>query len=156
MISIPIRKHSTTPESPSGEVERATDAKSSPSPELPPVPTSLDIPRLREAEKAEIPHRALPSELTVETLSPLTGNLSEHSRENLTVYVSQLTPLELAIVRHAAVAVLSHSLLRDKMDLDHILEMVEPKGQRFASGGDLLKTDLRKKGALTKSLHASR
>ncbi|KAH9021711.1 RhoGAP-domain-containing protein [Lactarius deliciosus] len=51
--------------------------------------------------------------------------------QNLAPYVAELTSLELAIVRHAAVAVLYRSSLRDEMDLDQVLEMFEVKRQRF-------------------------
>jgi len=71
-------------------------------------------------------------------------------RRSLAPYVAELTPLELAIVRHAAVVVLYRSPLRDQVDLDEILEMVEAKKQGFwgklFKGND--KKNIKKKGAL--------
>jgi hypothetical protein len=71
-------------------------------------------------------------------------------RQTMAPYVAELTPLELAIVRHAAVVVLYRSPLRDQVDLDEILEMVEAKKQGFwgklFKGND--KKNIKKKGAL--------
>jgi len=71
-------------------------------------------------------------------------------RQSVAPYVAELTPLELAIVRHAAVVVLYRSPLRDQMDLDEILEMVEAKKQGFwgklFKGND--KKNIKKKGTL--------
>ncbi|KAH8976622.1 RhoGAP-domain-containing protein [Lactarius hatsudake] len=88
--------------------------------------TLADIPQLAEAAQAMEQRRSLP-------------------RQSLVPYVAELTPLELAIVRHAAVVVLYHSPLRDQVDLDEILEMVEVKKQGF--WGKLFKgKNIKKKG----------
>ena len=92
--------------------------------------TLADIPQLAEAAQAMEQRRSLP-------------------RQSLVPYIAELTPLELAIVRHAAVVVLYRSPLRDQMDLDEILEMVEVKKQGFwgklFKGND--KKNIKKKGA---------
>ena len=92
--------------------------------------TLADIPQLAEAAQAMEQRRSLP-------------------RQSVAPYVAELTPLELAIVRHAAVVVLYRSPLRDQMDLDEILEMVEVKKQGFwgklFKGND--KKNIKKKGA---------
>ncbi|KAH8983177.1 hypothetical protein EDB86DRAFT_3106521 [Lactarius hatsudake] len=91
--------------------------------------TLADIPQLAEAAQAMEQRRSLP-------------------RQSLVPYVAELTPLELAIVRHAAVVVLYRSPLRDQVDLDEILEMVEVKKQGFwgklFKGND--KKNIKKKG----------
>lgn len=74
--------------------------------------TLADIPQLAEAAQAMEQRRSLP-------------------RQSLVPYIAELTPLELAIVRHAAVVILYRSPLRDQVDLDEILEMVEAKKQGF-------------------------
>ena len=93
--------------------------------------TLADIPQLAEAAQAMEQRRSLP-------------------RQSLAPYIAELTPLELAIVRHAAVVVLYRSPLRDQVDLDEILEMVEAKKQGFwgklFKGND--KKNIKKKGAL--------
>ena len=93
--------------------------------------TLADIPQLAEAAQAMEQRRSLP-------------------RQTMAPYVAELTPLELAIVRHAAVVVLYRSPLRDQVDLDEILEMVEAKKQGFwgklFKGND--KKNIKKKGAL--------
>ena len=92
--------------------------------------TLADIPQLAEAAQAMEQRRSLP-------------------RQTMAPYVAELTPLELAIVRHAAVVVLYRSPLRDQVDLDEILEMVEAKKQGFwgklFKGND--KKNIKKKGA---------
>ncbi|KAH9027776.1 hypothetical protein EDB84DRAFT_1499706 [Lactarius hengduanensis] len=91
--------------------------------------TLADIPQLAEAAQAMEQRRSLP-------------------RQSLVPYIAELTPLELAIVRHAAVVVLYRSPLRDQVDLDEILEMVEVKKQGFwgklFKGND--KKNIKKKG----------
>jgi hypothetical protein len=91
--------------------------------------TLADIPQLAEAAQAMEQRRSLP-------------------RQSMVPYIAELTPLELAIVRHAAVVVLYRSPLRDQMDLDEILEMVEVKKQGFwgklFKGND--KKNIKKKG----------
>jgi hypothetical protein len=93
--------------------------------------TLADIPQLAEAAQAMEQRRSLP-------------------RQSIAPYIAELTPLELAIVRHAAVVVLYRSPLRDQLDLDEILEMVEVKKQGFwgklFKGND--KKNIKKKGAL--------
>jgi hypothetical protein len=97
--------------------------------------TLADIPQFAEAAQAMEQRRSLP-------------------RQSMVPYIAELTSLELTIVRHAAVAVLSRSPLRDQVDLDEILEMVEVKKQGFwgklFKGND--KKNIKKKGAL---LHCS-
>lgn len=93
--------------------------------------TLADIPQLAEAAQAMEQRRSLP-------------------RQSMVPYIAELTPLELAIVRHAAVVVLYRSPLRDQVDLDEILEMVEVKKQGFwgklFKGND--KKNIKKKGTL--------
>ena len=93
--------------------------------------TLADIPQLAEAAQAMEQRRSLP-------------------RQSLVPYIAELTPPELAIVRHAAVVVLYRSPLRDQVDLDEILEMVEVKKQGFwgklFKGND--KKNIKKKGTL--------
>src|SRR6267142_1099057 len=97
--------------------------------------TLADIPQFAEAAQAMEQRRSLP-------------------RQSMVPYIAELTSMELAIVRHAAVAVLSRSPLRDQVDLDEILEMVEVKKQGFwgklFKGND--KKNIKKKGVL---LHCS-
>lgn len=71
-----------------------------------------DIPQLIEAEEARKQHRALPSQSHI----PL---------------VAELTPLELMIVKHAALLVLSRSPLKNECDLDDLLEFIEVKKGGF-------------------------
>ena len=122
-----------TPSSPSSTVPPDV----SPFGNLPPPGPTLegitlaDIPQLAEAAQAMEQRRSLP-------------------RQSMVPYIAELTPLELAIVRHAAVVVLYRSPLRDQVDLDEILEMVEVKKQGFwgklFKGND--KKNIKKKGAL--------
>ncbi|KAH9041098.1 hypothetical protein EDB85DRAFT_1886718 [Lactarius pseudohatsudake] len=94
-----------------------------------PTPSVLsDIPQLAEAAQAMEQRRSVPP-------------------QNLAPYVAELTPLELAIVRHAAVAVLYRSSLRDEMDLDQVLEMFEVKRHRFWERLFKPGDDRKKKGA---------
>ena len=101
--------------------------------------TLADIPQLAEAAQAMEQRRSLP-------------------RQSMAPYVAELTPLELAIVRHAAVVVLYRSPLRDQVDLDEILEMVEAKKQGFwgklFKGND--KKNIKKKGGLLSVIHGVR
>jgi hypothetical protein len=101
--------------------------------------TLADIPQLAEAAQAMEQRRSLP-------------------RQSLVPYIAELTPLELAIVRHAAVVVLYRSPLRDQVDLDEILEMVEAKKQGFwgklFKGND--KKNIKKKGTLLIGFSANR
>jgi hypothetical protein len=74
--------------------------------------TLADIPQLMEAAQAREQHRSLP-------------------RQSATPFVAELSPLELAIVRHAALLVLQHSPLRDSFELNDILELIEIKKGGF-------------------------
>ncbi|KAI5121611.1 hypothetical protein M0805_001143 [Coniferiporia weirii] len=74
--------------------------------------TLADIPQLIEAEEARKQHRALPSQSHV----PL---------------IAELTPLELMIVKHAALLSLSRSPLKSEVDLDDLLEFIEVKKGGF-------------------------
>lgn len=74
--------------------------------------TLADIPSIMEAAQAREQHRSLP-------------------REGSIPYISELSPLELAIIRHCAVLALIKGPLKDSFDLDEILEMVEAKKSTF-------------------------
>ncbi|KAH0582860.1 hypothetical protein H2248_010764 [Termitomyces sp. 'cryptogamus'] len=74
--------------------------------------TLADIPQLMEAAQAREQQRSWP-------------------RESSIPYIAQLSPMELAIVKHAAVLLLTKSPLKDAFDLDEVLEMVETKKSRF-------------------------
>ncbi|KAI9435974.1 RhoGAP-domain-containing protein [Lactarius indigo] len=154
-----IPKRSTVVESPSGNVALSSDAsvlKGNSSKKLPPEPAPTDILRPREVEKAVQRRRAVPS--VPIGVSPLINRLLTHTPpprptkpvnipdkeavqaadlrlpvppQNSTPYVAELTPLELAIVRHAALAVLYRSSLSGRMYLDQVLEMFEVKRQGF-------------------------
>ncbi|KAF9005924.1 hypothetical protein BDQ17DRAFT_1352402 [Cyathus striatus] len=90
--------------------------------------TLSDIPHMMAAAKAHEEQSSLP-------------------RDNSTPYIAELSALELAIVRHAAVLLLSRSPLKDQFDLDEILEMVETKKSGFWNKlfkGD--KKNVKKKG----------
>ena len=88
-----------------------------------------DIASLVEAAQAREQHRSLP-------------------RESSLPFISKLSPLELAIVKHCAVLALSRSVLKDSFDLDEILELVENKKSTFwnklFNKGD--KSKVKKKG----------
>ncbi|KAI0057251.1 RhoGAP-domain-containing protein [Artomyces pyxidatus] len=91
--------------------------------------TLADIPQLAEAAQAREQHRSLPSQSSIP-------------------YIAELTPLELAIVKHAAVVILYRSPLREQIDVEEIMEMVEVKKQGFWNklfkGND--KKNVKKKG----------
>ncbi|KAI0028670.1 hypothetical protein K488DRAFT_58020 [Vararia minispora EC-137] len=74
--------------------------------------TLADIPQLAEAAQAMEQHRSLP-------------------RQNARPFIAELSPLELAIVKHAAVVILYRSALREQFELDELLEMVETKKSGF-------------------------
>lgn len=61
-------------------------------------------------------------------------------RERPILHIAELSTLELTIVKYCAVLTLHRSPLRDKFDLDEILELVEMKGGSFWNklfrGGD--------------------
>ncbi|KAF7308625.1 LIM-domain-containing protein [Mycena chlorophos] len=91
--------------------------------------TLADIPQLMEVAQARQEQRSLP-------------------RENQIPYIAELSTLELAIVKHAALLVLTKSPLRDQFDLDELIEMVETKrsgfwGKLFKAGD---KKNVKKKG----------
>ncbi|KAJ8487930.1 hypothetical protein ONZ45_g14153 [Pleurotus djamor] len=97
----------STPNSPAGGVE---------DPLLSTIPddsiTLADIPQLMERAQAREQHRALP-------------------RQHAIPFVSDLSILELTIVKHAAVLALTRSPLKDQFDLDEILESIELKKGGF-------------------------
>lgn len=114
----------SAPASPAGGVEE---------PKLPGVEdgiTLADIPQIVEAAQAREQHRSLP-------------------RQSSIPFISELTPLELAIVKHSAVLALQRSPLRESFDLDEILELVEIKkasfwNKIFKAGNE--KKNVKKKG----------
>lgn len=90
--------------------------------------TLADIPQLMEAAQAREQQRSLP-------------------RENSIPAIGELNALELAIVKHSALLMLSKSPMRNEFDLDELLEMVEAKKAGF--WGKLFKADkknVKKKG----------
>jgi hypothetical protein len=92
--------------------------------------TLADIPQLMEVEQAREQRRSLP-------------------RQGGKPLIAELSPLELAIIKHASVLALSRSTLKDQFDLDEILDMVEVKksgfwGKLFKGGVD--KKNVKKKG----------
>jgi hypothetical protein len=94
--------------------------------------TLADIPQLMEVEQAREQRRSLP-------------------RQGGKPLIAELSPLELAIIKHASVLALSRSTLKDHFDLDEILDMVEVKksgfwGKLFKGGAD--KKNVKKKGRL--------
>lgn len=111
------------PASPAGEVPHSilpTDDDSI---------TLADIPQLMEAAQAREQHRPLP-------------------RQNDIPYIAELSALELTIVKHCAVLVLHKSSLRDQVDLEELLELVEAKKAGFFTKlfkGDN-KKNMKKKG----------
>ncbi|KAJ6581386.1 hypothetical protein B0H19DRAFT_1114963 [Mycena capillaripes] len=91
--------------------------------------TLADIPQLMEVAQAREEQRSLP-------------------RENSIPYIAELSALELAIVKHAALLALTRSALRDQFDLDEMIELVETKKSGFWNklfkAGD--KKNVKKKG----------
>ncbi|SPC62013.1 related to GTPase-activating protein of the rho/rac family (LRG1 protein) [Ustilago sp. UG-2017b] len=91
--------------------------------------TLADIPHMLEAEQAREQHRLLPSEGTR--------------------CISELSALELFIVKHMAVMYLQQSALRDHVNLDDLIEFIETRkntfwGKIFKGGKD--KKEIKKKG----------
>lgn len=91
--------------------------------------TLADIPHILEAEQAREQHRPLPSEGTR--------------------CISELSALELFIVKHMAVMYLQQSALRDHVNLDDLIEFIETRkntfwGKIFKGGKD--KKEIKKKG----------
>ena len=96
----------SAPNSPAGGVDE---------PQLGPVDdgiTLADIPQVIAAEEARMHHRSLPSQ------SPIP-------------HIAELTPLELMIVKHAALLALYRSPLKGEFDLDELLDFVEAKKGGF-------------------------
>jgi hypothetical protein len=94
-----------------------------------------DIHSIVEAAQAREQHRSLP-------------------RETSLPYIVDLSPLELAIVKHFAVLALTRSPLKDNFDLEELLEMVEPKKSNFWQKlfkGD--KKNPKKKGMSCRAFH---
>jgi hypothetical protein len=90
--------------------------------------TLADIPQIMEVAQAREQQRSLP-------------------RENLIPYIAELSALELAIVKHCALLALMRSPLKDQLDLDELLELVEVKKTNFFKNffkGD--KKNIKKKG----------
>uniref|UniRef100_V5GMH4 GTPase-activating protein of the rho/rac family (LRG1 protein) n=1 Tax=Kalmanozyma brasiliensis (strain GHG001) TaxID=1365824 RepID=V5GMH4_KALBG len=91
--------------------------------------TLADIPHILEAEQAREQHRPLPS---------------EGAR-----CISELSALELFIVKHMAVMYLQQSALRDHVNMDDLIEFIETRkntfwGKFFKGGKD--KKEIKKKG----------
>ena len=93
--------------------------------------TLADLPQLVEAAQAREQHRSLP-------------------RQGSTPFVAELSPVELAIVKHSAVLALHRSPMRDQFDLDEILELVEIKKSSFWK---LFKQGIDKKGVKKKGMY---
>ncbi|KZS94563.1 RhoGAP-domain-containing protein [Sistotremastrum niveocremeum HHB9708] len=94
--------------------------------------TLADIPQIMEQEQAREQHRSLPS-------------LGDKP------LIAELTPLELAIIKHCAVLALSKSHLKELFDLDEMLELVELKKSGFWNNFKLFKNgdksrNVKKKG----------
>ncbi|KAF9221327.1 RhoGAP-domain-containing protein [Gyrodon lividus] len=91
--------------------------------------TLADIPQLMEAAQAREQHRSLPRQSTIP-------------------HIAELSALELAIVKHCALLALQRSPLKDQIDLDELLELVETKKGGFWNklfkAGD--KKNVKKKG----------
>jgi hypothetical protein len=91
--------------------------------------TLADIPQIMEVAQAREQQRSLP-------------------RQNSIPFIAELNAVELAIVKHCAVLALTRSPLKDQIDLDELLEMVETKKTGFWK--TLFKNDkknIKKKGA---------
>ena len=76
-------------------------------------------------------------------------------RQNSIPFIAELSPVELAIVKHCAVMALQKSALRDQFDLDEILELVENKkptfwNKIFKAGND--KKNVKKKGTRVRTV----
>lgn len=91
--------------------------------------TLADIPQLMEAAQAREQQRSLP-------------------RQSTEPHVAELSALELAIVKHSAVLALQRSPLREQLELDELLELIETKKGGFwkqlFKAGD--KKNVKKKG----------
>ena len=93
--------------------------------------TLADIPQLVQVAQARAQHRQLP-------------------RESAIPFIAELSPLELAIVKHSAAVVLTKCPLKDQLDMDEIFDLLEMKkggfwNRLFKAGGSG-KKDVKKKG----------
>lgn len=93
--------------------------------------TLADIPQLMEVAQAREQQRSLPRQSTIP-------------------HIAELSVLELAIVKHCALLALQRSPLKDQIELDELLELVETKKAGFWNklfkAGD--KKNVKKKGQL--------
>lgn len=64
------------------------------------------------------------------TLADL-ANLMDAPKRSTTPYIAELSPLELTLVKHAALAMLSRGPLREQVEMDQLLEMLEIKKSGF-------------------------
>lgn len=100
--------------------------------------TLADIPQLVQAAQARAQHRPFPGQSAIP-------------------FIAELSPLELAIVKHSAAVALSKSPLKDQMDMDEIFELLESKKGGFwnklfkPSGSG--KKDVKKKGIFLRRMH---
>lgn len=94
--------------------------------------TLADIPQLMEVAQAREQQRSLPRQTTIP-------------------HIAELSALELAIIKHCALLALQRSPLKDQIDLDELLELVEMKKAGFWNklfkAGD--KKNVKKKGTFT-------
>ncbi|KAF8552406.1 RhoGAP-domain-containing protein [Imleria badia] len=94
--------------------------------------TLADIPQLMEVAQAREQQRSLPRQSTIP-------------------HIAELSALELAIVKHSALLSLQRSPLKDQIDLDELLELVETKKAGFWNklfkAGD--KKNVKKKGVFS-------
>jgi hypothetical protein len=93
--------------------------------------TLADIPQLMEAAQAREQQRSLP-------------------RQGSAPFIAELNTVQLAIVKHCAFLALQRSLLKDHVDLDELLELIEVKKNSpwFSKWfkGDKDKRNVKKKG----------
>ncbi|KAI9464198.1 hypothetical protein HD554DRAFT_2222214 [Boletus coccyginus] len=94
--------------------------------------TLADIPQLMEVAQAREQRRSLPRQSTIP-------------------HIAELSALELAIVKHSALLALQRSPLKDQIELDELLELVETKKAGFWNklfkAGD--KKNVKKKGVFS-------
>ncbi|TFY80882.1 hypothetical protein EWM64_g3132 [Hericium alpestre] len=156
-----LPKRSTVVESPTGKIAHSSDVFSSQArvhqPEISSSP-QMQRPHIHNAQSSSTNTRPRqqPQQVSRDMMRPMPARRGRSSdraaplfaKQNHVPYIAELTPLELAIVKHAAVLVLHRSPLRDQIDLDEILEMVEAKKQGFWNklfkGAD--KKNVKKKG----------
>lgn len=93
--------------------------------------TLADIPQLVEVAQARAQHRSLP-------------------RENSIPNIAELSALELAVIKHAAVVILMRSPLKEFLDMDEIYELLELKKGGFWNklfkAGNSAQKNVKKKG----------